>query len=370
MATPVTDENVKFDGSLTPSIVVENITQGFQKADFNGAALGANPTGLANDATVFTATVLVNDLPFASAGAENAIAITGSTAQTFTTLVAQLNADLTGATATIEPDGNIKIESDATGVPITNSSILISDGDLFSSLTGFDGFEAPHGVGTDLFVVSQLPSQLDLDRFCTLINTYGGSLPLSPSAGLQTVNVGGAIIGATATGLANDATVYVMDVVVDGVVNPVSIIGSAAQTYTNLVTEINADLTGATSSVSTGDLVITSSATPTFVGDDSSINIVDGVDSNTSSTLPLLRSLTDFVGLQDPISGVFNFRDALQKNTIHARGALDASFDVVYGGVERFAGLKPAEVFAGSVPNTLTYFDGAIFRLLFDDSAA
>ncbi len=60
--------------------------------------------------------------------------------------------------------------------------------------------------------------------------------------GIQDVLITLAKTGASSTGLANNATVYTASVVVDGVTKPISITGSAAQTYTTLLSEINTDL--------------------------------------------------------------------------------------------------------------------------------
>jgi hypothetical protein len=112
---------------------------GYQIVDVGGAKTGASATGLANSATVYTASIAVD-------GAANAIAITGSTAQTYTNLVAQINSDLTGATAAVYR-GNIRVVSDSSGAA---STIAITDTDLFSTLTDFsevstavDGSAAP-----------------------------------------------------------------------------------------------------------------------------------------------------------------------------------------------------------------------------------
>lgn len=88
-----------------------------------GLAAGA-VTG--DDGTEYAAVVKVNGIT------EN-ISISGSKAQTITTLIAQLAAQLTGATPSfVDADDDIKIESDTTG---DGSSIEIVDDDLFSSLT-------------------------------------------------------------------------------------------------------------------------------------------------------------------------------------------------------------------------------------------
>jgi len=75
------------------------------------------------------------------------------------------------------------------------------------------------------------------------------------------VDVGGAKSGASATGLANDATAYTATAIIDGVTRAISVTGSAAQTYTNLLTELNTDCTGGTWTISGGNLLLTSSTT-------------------------------------------------------------------------------------------------------------
>lgn len=507
MTTPpsyVTNENVNFDGILTPSIVIENVTNGFQLASFGGTVTGGGSTGLSNDATIYTATVLVNDSPGAAAGTPVAVSVVGSAAQTYTNLIVELNADLgANATASIE-GGNIKIESDTVGAAATNSSVNIADTavgtPLFGSLTGFSYFGVPHDSGLDLITLSSLPAQLNVDHFTNLINKYGGVLPVLASAGVQTVNVGGAIVGgsatglsnntntsgsqtvdvggavggATATGLANNSTIYTANVLVDGVSNVVNVTGSTAQTYVDLVTELDADLTGATSSVATNDLVITSSSTgikskilikdlplqtstggpdfptfgtplfssltlfnaidpaingtseivyvadieidgvvnsvsiigntaqiytdllteidvdltgatsaivsgnvditssttPTFVSEVSSINIIDGTPPKEDpTTLPLFASLTDFVKFEVLVLGVFNFRDALQKNVPGILGN-DSTFNLVYNRSFKFVGIKPTKVKEGTTNQNLVYWDGTAFRFQFNDVLA
>lgn len=99
---------------------------GYQIVDVGGAITGATATGLANDATEYTASISVDGTP-------NAIAVTGSTAQTYTDLISQINSDLTGATASLSK-GNIRVSSDSSGA---SSTIAITDTDLFSTLTDY-----------------------------------------------------------------------------------------------------------------------------------------------------------------------------------------------------------------------------------------
>lgn len=120
------------------SIAASIATQGLQGVDLGGVPPGGNASGLANDATVYTATVDVD-----GAEAPQAIAITGTAAQTMQTLLDELNADTTGATWTLAGNGLI-CRSDSTGI---SSSINLVDTNLFSTVTGFSSVEgAVNGV--------------------------------------------------------------------------------------------------------------------------------------------------------------------------------------------------------------------------------
>lgn len=127
--------NFIFQGS--PSAVVP-ATSGRVDYSWTGLTSGGS-TGLTNDATVYTATITVDGTP-------HAISITGSAAQTFATLINEINIDLVGtATAVIQSSTNLRITSVSTGVA---STVAITDTDLFSSLTGV-GTPVATG-GTDL----------------------------------------------------------------------------------------------------------------------------------------------------------------------------------------------------------------------------
>ena len=193
-------------------------TAGEQTVDVGGTRVGGDVTGLANDATVYTATVNPDG------GGAQAIAITGSTAQTYSTLISELDADTTGASWGLV-SGDLVCTSDTTGA---SSSILIADTDLFSTLTTFV-----------------------------------------------------AVLGA----VAGTSTTFTATVNPDSGGNqPISIVGEAAQTYADLVTELDADTTGASWSIATGDLVCTSDTT----GGNSSISILD---TDLFSTMPLFSSI-------------------------------------------------------------------------------
>lgn len=121
-----------YDNGLTPAAT----TSGFQVVSFNGGLTsGTLPTGLPNNGTIFTATVAVN-------GSPKAISFAGGLAQTVTTLLVQINAALGSSAVAALVSGDIKITSNATG---SNSTVVITDGNLFSSITGFNAMLLPVG---------------------------------------------------------------------------------------------------------------------------------------------------------------------------------------------------------------------------------
>jgi len=68
------------------------------------------------------------------------------------------------------------------------------------------------------------------------------------TSGYQEWGFSDATTTGSASGLANDSTTYTCSISVDGVANPISIVGSDSQTIGDVIDEINADLTGATCS--------------------------------------------------------------------------------------------------------------------------
>lgn len=107
-------------------------TSGYQVVDVGGAKVGASASGLANDATVYTASIDVD-------GVTKAIAVTGSTAQTYTTLMAQINTDLGASAVAAIVNGNLRVTSATTG---DDSTVAITDTDLFDTLTDFVAINA------------------------------------------------------------------------------------------------------------------------------------------------------------------------------------------------------------------------------------
>lgn len=184
-------------------------TAGYQAVGFTTAA-GATATGLANDTTAYTATITID-------GSAKSVSVVGSAAQTFTTLVAEIQTDV-GAAGTVAINGNsIRVTSATTGA---TSTVAIVDGTLFAAVAGFQ-------------------------------------------------SIATAVAGAAAV----PATTYTATVTIDGLAIAVSVLGSAAQTFTTLVSEVQTDIGAAgTVALTSGKLVITSATT----GVESTIAVSNG----------------------------------------------------------------------------------------------
>ncbi len=123
-------------------------TAGTQNVSFTISKVAGDPSGLANDSTVYTATINPD-----TSGAQ-AIAVVGSEAQTMGTVVDQINQDLTGASAEVIA-GGILVTSGTLGA---SSSILITDTDLFLTLTNFSAVDAAvPGTGSGAADFTALP---------------------------------------------------------------------------------------------------------------------------------------------------------------------------------------------------------------------
>lgn len=99
--------------------------------------------------------------------------------------------------------------------------------------------------------------------------------------------------GGDATGLANDSCAqYALEISVDEAsAQPIVIFGNAAQTFDELITQINADLMGATASISSGDIIIVSDV----VGKASSVLLANDA---------LFTCLTTYIGIGSATVGL------------------------------------------------------------------
>ena len=122
----------------------------------------------------------------------------------------------------------------------------------------------------------------------TAATASGLAADVPATYGYQTVNVGGTRVGGSATGLANNATVYTASVSCDAGgdphVRPISIVGSAAQTYADLITELSADDGGwFVATLDSGNIkIVSTGGTSGLPGATTSIAITD---TNLFSTL-------------------------------------------------------------------------------------
>jgi phage tail sheath protein FI len=131
-----------YDNNHTPALNAG----GFQTIDFgNGLTEGEvpTPTGLNNDGTLYKATISIDGRSFSFSQPGNLI-------QDVSALLMRLNG-LLGAAGTAEltngPNslGNLKITSGTVG---SNSTVIIADQNLFSSMVGFIGLNMPVGGAT------------------------------------------------------------------------------------------------------------------------------------------------------------------------------------------------------------------------------
>lgn len=180
------------------------------------------------------------------------------------------------------------------------------------------------------------------------------ALPVPSTAGWHVVSFAGQVVGANPTGLVPTRT-YTSNIVVDGTPIEVSILGSSAPTFTDLINEINADLgVAATAAITNGDIDITSSG----AGAASSVVV---------NELDLFKRLTGFVDMGRFYHGVDDAEDVIALNFINKETyklLLDRSYVV-------FAP-KPDAMPIGPFSKDLVYFDHdtTTWKHLFDDSLA
>lgn len=285
-------------------------TAGRQTIDFGGLLTGAGVTGLANDATAYTASITVD-------GVLVNVSIVGSAAQTVTDLITELNTDLGVAATAALNLGNITVTSATTGL---TSTVAIVDGTLLAALTGFvdvdlavagtaapayalsvniDGVAYPVTVDSNTVTTfTQLVARINavITTNGTAAITGGKIVVTSATSGVNSsvVITPGTALPATAgflslqTPVHGDGTArtYSAQVEVDGRIVPVVFTGVAGTTIGNVIAQINTDLGAtATAALTGGNIVITSAST----GNGSTVKVYDSGQ--------LFSSLTDFVGI-------------------------------------------------------------------------
>lgn len=343
-----------------------------------GAIQTAVPGTNAVSPGTYTITVAVD-------GTTVPVSISGAAAQTITSLVSEINTDLGAAATASFVGGDIKITSATLG---STSTVRITGGTLFATLTPYVGVFPPADgdstartytamvtidgtkqksvrfVGTSgatlTNVVSEINTDLGADATASISN--GNLIITSASTGaassVEIADTG--FLFASLTGYAGITSVrgvaprvYTAFLQVDGVLVPISIQGSSAQTFTTLVSQINTDLgSAATAVLSGGSIRITSATT----GLTSTIAVVN------DDLFKHVSGFTRFVATQ----GAEDLVDEMKKVRVGA-GSLFDTFDV------KVVGSKPA---VPPVPATLpktqafTYYGGspAAWRYLEDDT--
>lgn len=234
-------------------------TAGFQEVDVGGTRVGGDTTGLANDTAGFAdatnGSLLGTQVTAAAAntydfdvtidgGGLQQLSVVLAGGETYSAIAALMDAVVVGGTVAYnDPAFAFRVTSSTLG---TGSAATIAPGTAGSG-------------GGDLFAA--------LDAAETVTHTFPAATP-----------------GVTTT--------YTATVAVDGGgAQPISIDGGTAQTYTTLLSELNADTTGAVWSLMGGNIVCTSSTT----GSSSTIGIVD---------TDVFSSLTDFVAINGAVAGV------------------------------------------------------------------
>ena len=320
-AIEVLDGVTSVAGSPTPLALFANLPD-FVSLGTKDQTAGAKTTGLANDSTNYDFIVSVDHgaaagSPFSGSPATQTITVQGQNAQTYTTLVTQVNAQLVGAVMSISSDGDIEVVSTTSNVDTSRIDIFVQGSpasDLLVSLS------TVIGAGSPASVVLGAPTLDD------------------PTVGLT-----------NPTGLTG-ATVYTATFTVDGTPRAIQITGATALTFGTLIDQIHIDLNGgvvagsppgrsATVTLVSGNLVVTSGTTGTA----STIALTDG-----SGLTALFATLNGFVSFGTASAGT----GADSSLLVFANG-YDVASTGAYDGVEGIAALWVSNAL-GTVPGQWT----------------
>lgn len=229
--------DVTFDGVADLVLQIE-ATAGKAVVDYGVLpAGGSTPTGLPNTGDAFTASIDV-DAP----GSPVAVSVVGSAAQTFTTLIAEINTDLGGAATAALVGGQIVITSATTGVA---SAVVVTDTSLFRNVKGanFGLVSIQSTRGTATYVKwNMLGADLQAEW-------EAQAAVLSPTQTFKTyasdsVAVTGTGI-TTASGLGLAAATYDLTVTVNAVAKSVPVAVAADETFATFITKFNTALQAA-----------------------------------------------------------------------------------------------------------------------------
>lgn len=323
-----------------------------EAADTTVATLNASVDGLAAvPAPNYTASITVD-------GVAKSISVNGDAAQTVTTLLSEINTDLAGAGTASLVSGSIRVTSATVG---SSSSVSIVDTDLFDSLTGtatvetavagtdgaggsttFKAIVEVDGVAFNVaftgaagVTVQDVIDEIDADlgAAASVALTGGDIVITSATVGVNSkvrVYDTGFLFGkltdyagvSYVDGVA--PRIYTATVTIDGVAVPVAVQGSAAQTFTTLVAEINTDLgVAGTAAINAGNITVTSATTGLM----STVSVTDG---------NLFRSCAGFAGGVKVVHGADTLLEVFTNTRTPAGTLLIDTFP------HRVIGAKPA----------------------------
>jgi phage tail sheath protein FI len=221
--------------------------------------------------------------------------------------VVRSNVNLNDDTDTVRTRWDSKITTAGTTLSILAQSFL----DEYNNTNGFvsadSGFRTTITDAEIKSLANDATADIwDLAAFAGLETDYfdDNGIPAASTYGSQIIDVGASItdVGGP-TGLANDTTVYTATITVDGTAIPVTVTGSAAQTWTSLFGQIDADLGGAATTALTPDdgspVADNIKITSALLGSASSVSITDG-----SGATALFANLNGFVSFSLPVNGV------------------------------------------------------------------
>jgi hypothetical protein len=303
--------DVTFDG-VNDIVLQIGSTAGFAALDYGVLpANSSTPTGLVG-ATTYTASVNVDN------GTIRAISILGSTAQTFTTLLAELNTDLAagGAAATAAlVGGQIVITSATTGVA---SSVVVTDTDLFRSVKGTNfGLASNRSTrGSASYVRwNALPEDVALEW-------EAKAAILSPTQTFKTFASDSITIAGTGIVPASPMTIaantYDLTVTVNGVNKSVAVAVGAAETFATFAPKFEAAL-----KVQWPQLTSSLVATTNLL----TLNVTTNVPGNIATAAPTVTAGTvvDLIGALTAILAPIDFTAAVAAAVAGTEGTVGNS---------------------------------------------
>jgi hypothetical protein len=303
--------DVTFDNALDLVLQVE-ANPGFAVVDYGVLpAEGGTATGLVG-ATTYTASANVDGTP-------RAISILGSAAQTFTTLIAEINTDIsTWATAALV-GGKLVITSLAA---TASSSVVITDGSGSTAL-----FANVKGANFGLVSVKSTPAALVYVRY----NSMDGALQdeweakaavLSPTQTFKTYAsdaftvAGTGVVAASPMSVA--AATYDLTVTVNSVPKSVAVAVVGGETFATFLTKFNTALKVAFPAL-TATVVATSNLL-TF-------NVTTNVPGNVATAVPAVTagSVLDLIAALTAVAAPIDFTAALVAGTAGTEGTVGTS---------------------------------------------